>query len=251
MFFFENIKNKKSNNNNKIKIISAYDYRFSKIGRLCEKNIEKYANYNNFDYEIFKIKNFNDRPAAWFKIDILKKQILEENYKYFLWIDSDAFFCSYENILNTINPEQNLHLVFHFTKSKLKNKNKFLSNFYYGPNTGFFLIKNCKWSSKLLNDIWCQKKYINAEFWEQSALYSLLGINTEIGSRKKNCFNKNIMSKIEILDLKWNSIPDREFFIKKNKNMSLFAFQPNVIHLAGMRRKYRIKFLKKYNKLFL
>ncbi|EMH80122.1 galactosyl transferase GMA12/MNN10 family [alpha proteobacterium HIMB114] len=250
MFFLKNI-NKKKINNSEVKIISAYDFRYSKIGKLSEKNIKKYANYNNFDFEIFKIKHFYERPAAWFKIDILKKLILNEKYKYFLWIDSDAFFCNYENILDSINKDKNFHIVFHHIESRLKNKNKFLSNFYFGPNMGFFLIKNCEWSFKLLNDIWSKKRYINADFWEQSAFFSILGINTEIGSRKKNLYNRKIMSKIEILDLKWNSVPNREFFLKKKQNTSLFAFQPNIIHLAGMRRKYRVKFLKKYNKYFL
>lgn len=251
MFFFKNLKEKLSKKN-QLKIISGYDFRYSNIGKICEKNIQKYAQFHNFDYEVYKIRNFKERPAAWFKIKILLKLIKETNFKYFLWIDSDAFFCNYENIMENIDKTKNAHMVFHFCKSKLINKNNFIHNFYLGPNMGFFLIKNCSWSYNFLKEIWNKKKYINSTFWEQSALYSMLGINSEINSIKKNKKNNKLMSKIEILPLKWNSIPDRFYFQKQDDlDLSLFTFNPNVIHLAGMRRKYRIKFLKKFKNIFI
>ena len=53
LLFFK--KNKKIQSN-KLKILSGYNFRYRSIGEKSEKNIIKYANYFNFDYEFEKKK---------------------------------------------------------------------------------------------------------------------------------------------------------------------------------------------------
>ena len=67
LFFFK--KNKKINNS-KLKILSGYNFRYRNVGKHSEKNIIKYANYFNFDYEINKSNKF-ERHFYWLKIKML------------------------------------------------------------------------------------------------------------------------------------------------------------------------------------
>ena len=53
LLFFK--KNKKNLNKN-LKILSGYNFRYRSVGQKSEKNIIKYANYFNFDYEFEKKK---------------------------------------------------------------------------------------------------------------------------------------------------------------------------------------------------
>ena len=235
----------------KLKVISAYDKRFSKIGKISEKNFKKYANKFSFDCEIYKIKNFNERPPAWYKIKILIDNLENKNYDYILWIDSDAFFCRYENILKYIDKKKDLSLVFHNIKSPKKNNDPHIQNISYSPNTGFMIFKNSDWSKRFLKKIWNEKKYINHPNWDNAAIYSILGLNSELGLKKKNKKNKKIFSKINILPTIWNSVPNRSIMSDQKDNPSLFEFNPVVIHLAGIRRKNRIKFIREFRDLFI
>lgn len=235
----------------KVKIISAYDDRFSKIGKISEASIKNYANHFKFDHEIYKINRFKERPPAWYKIKVLIENLKNDNYDYIIWVDSDAFFCRYENIIDYIDKSKNLSLVFHNVLSQKRNKETYFNNIIYAPNTGFMVFKNCDWSRRFLELIWSQKKFINHPNWDNAAVYSILGYNSEIKKKNKNIFNKKFFDKIHKLPLIWNSIPSRDCFSPSNVNITLFEFNPVIIHLAGMRRKNRKKFIKFFKKNFI
>ncbi len=91
-----------------MKIISAYDDRFLKIGKISELSIKKYAKHFKYDYQIYKIKKFKERPPAWFKIKVLMENLKDSNHDYIIWVDSDAFFCRYKNIMDSIDRDKNL-----------------------------------------------------------------------------------------------------------------------------------------------
>ena len=113
------------------------------------------------------------------------------------------------------------------------------------------VFKSCDWSRSFLELIWSQKKFINHPNWDNAAVYSILGYNSEIKKKIKNRFNKKFFDKIDKLPLIWNSIPNRNYFSPSNENITLFEFDPVVIHLAGMRRKNRLKFIKLFKKNFI
>ena len=179
----------------KVKIISAYDDRFLKIGKISELSIKKYAKHFKYDYQIYKIKKFKERPPAWFKIKVLIENLEKDNYDYIIWIDSDAFFCRYKNIIDYIYRDKNLSLVFHNVLSLKKNKETYLNNIIYAPNTGFMVFKNCDWSRNFLELIWNQKKFIHHPNWDNAAVYSILGYNSEIKKMLKINLLKNFLIK--------------------------------------------------------
>ena len=235
----------------RVKIISAYDDRFLKIGKISELSIKKYAKHFKYDYQIYKIKKFKERPPAWYKIKVLIENLKDKSHDYIIWVDSDAFFCRYKNIMDFIDRDKNLSLVFHNVLSKKKNKETYFNNIIYAPNTGFMVFKNCDWSRNFLELIWSQKKFINHPNWDNAAVYSILGYNSELKKNGKNKFNKKFFDKIDKLPMIWNSIPNRNYFNPSSENMTLFEFDPVIIHLAGMRRKNRLKFIKFYKNLFV
>ena len=110
----------KKNQNKTLKILSGYNFRYSRIGEKSEKNIIKYANHFNFDYE-FEKKNKFERHFYWLKIKMLIDNLEEGTHKYYLWLDADAFFCRYENILNHIENGMNFLESITRLKNNIKN----------------------------------------------------------------------------------------------------------------------------------
>ena len=72
-----------------------------------------------------------------------------------------------------------------------------------------------------------------------------------ISKKKRNTFYLDIVSH-EIDYIIWIfGMPKRIFENTENDEISNFYFDPVIIHLAGIRRRDRIKFIKKYKKIFI
>ena len=248
MFFFFN-KNKK-NSNSKLKILSAYNFRYRKIGEKSEKNIIKYANHFNFSYEFQKRDKF-ERPFNWLKIKMLIDNLENNSHEYLLWLDADTFFCRYENILNHIDKSKHLHVHNSFFKSVHKTKYKYVNYLTWAPNSGVLLVRNTKWSLKFFKNVWNNKKFINHFWTDNAAFMDEIGLKTEIGKIADNNISKNVRDKISFLSGIWNSMPKKNFKNPENNELSNFYFDPVIIHLAGIRKRERLKFIREYKDLFI
>ena len=179
---------------------------YSKIGRLCVRSIEKYA--KKFGHHVDFIKDISsDRHPVWNRILIVKKLFLK-GYDFVFWIDSDALFVRYdEDICSELENGKDLYVV-----ERHSHGGKHI-------NFGVSVIRNSPWSNKLLDEIWSKEEYLNHCWREQAALLDLFGLIGFLGSehRKKLGFsdepsypNEELLKKVKILDLKWNSWPDKE-----------------------------------------
>jgi len=243
--FFKNIKKKP-----KLKILSGYNLRFRSVGTLSEKNIIKYAEKFKFDYEIKK-PIFFERHFYWLKIKMIIENLEENKHEYLFWLDADTFFCRYENILDHINKSKHIFVVNQFFKSK--NKSNFPNSNYltWGPNVGVILVRNTTWSLNFFRNVWNKKKYLN-HFWPDNAAFlDELGFKSEITNIKDNKPKKSTLSKFQFLPGTWNSMPKKNFDTPAIDDISNFYFNPIIIHLAGIRRKDRLIFIKKYKHLFI
>ena len=248
MFFFGN-KDKKSNNN-KLKILSGYNYRYRNVGKESEKTIIKYANHFNFDYEIDKRSSFN-RPFNWLKIKMIIEQLEKGTHEFYLWLDADAFICRYENILDHVDKTKHICIHNQFFKSKHKTKVTNLDYLTWGPNVGVMLVKNTKWSLNFFKKVWNKTKYLNHYWTDNAAFMDVLGFKAEISKLSENKPTKKDLNKIYFLSGLWNSMPNKYFDNPKNNEISNFYFNPIIIHLAGIRRRDRINFIKKHKNLFI
>jgi hypothetical protein len=60
-----------------------------------------------------------------------------------------------------------------------------------------------------------------------------------------------VLKKFSFISGIWNSMPKNNFRDPDNNEISNFYFDPVIIHLAGIQRKNRLKFIKEYNHLFI
>jgi len=250
MFNFFKNKNIFKKEGKVLKILSGYNSRYRSIGKKSQLNIIKYAKHYNFDYE-FEITNNFERPFFWLKIKMLIDNLKKNDYEYFFWLDADIFFCRYENILDIIDKKKNLFIVNQFFQSKNKSPYKNSKLLTWGPNTGVMLVRNCKWSLNFLEEIWNNKKYINHSWGDNASFLDIIGYKSELTNIHQNKPKKIYLNKIQYLPGQWNSMPKLNFNNDDFHQLSTFYFDPIIIHLAGMRRKNRVKFIKKYNNLFI
>ena len=78
-----------------------------------------------------------------------------------------------------------------------------------------------------------------------------LGYKAEISKISDNSPSKKVLNKFYFLSGLWNSMPKKNFKNPESNEISNFYFNPVIIHLAGIRRRDRIDFIKKHKKIFL
>tara|TARA_Y100001935_G_C17201040_1_gene455072 strand:- start:198 stop:944 length:747 start_codon:yes stop_codon:yes gene_type:complete len=245
--FFQ--KNKKKSNSN-LKILSGYNFRYRSVGAKSEKSIIKYANYFNFDYEFEKTNRF-ERHFYWLKIKMLIDNLEKGSHEFYLWLDADTFFCRYENILNHVDKTKHIFVHNNFFKSKHKTKYKFVHYLTWFPNVGVLLVRNTKWSLNFFKNVWNKEKYLK-HFWPDNAAFmDEIGLKAEISKLSNNNLSKDVIKKVSFLPGIWNSMPKKNYKNPDNDEVSNFYFDPVIIHLAGIRRKDRLNFIREYKHLFI
>ena len=247
LFFFK--KNKKVNNN-KLKILSGYNFRYRNVGRQSENNIIKYANHFKFDYEIYKSNKF-ERHFYWLKIKMLIDNLENGDHEFYFWLDADTFFCRYENILNHVDQSKHIFIHKNFLHSKHKTKYPYVSYFTEAVNVGVLMVRNTKWSLNFLKNVWNKKKYLKHYWPDNAAFMDEMGYKAEFSKISANKATKKVLNKFDFLSGQWNSMPKKNYEKPKSDEFSNFYFDPIIIHLAGIRRRDRLKFLRKYKHLFI
>ena len=248
MFFFNKIT--KKDNSNKLKILSGYNFRYRNVGKHSEETIIKYAEHFKFDYEINKTNEF-ERHFYWLKIKMLIDHLESGSHEFYLWLDADTFICRYENILDHVDKKKHIFVHNQFFKSKHKTKLPFINYLTWAPNVGVLLVRNTKWSLNFFKNVWNKRKYLSHYWPDNAAFMDELGFKAEISKLKDNNPSKDILNKFYFLSGIWNSMPKKNFKNPENNEVSNYYFDPVIIHLAGIRRKDRLIFIKKYKKFFL
>ena len=248
--FFSFKKNISKQKNKKLKILSGYNFRYRSIGKKSEESIIKYANYYNFDYEINKTNKF-ERHFYWLKIKMMIENLEKGTHEFYLWLDADTFFCRFENILNHVDKSKHLFVHNNFFKSSHKTKYKFVNYLTWAPNVGVLLVRNTDWSLNFFKNVWNKKKYLD-HFWPDNAAFmDELGFKAEISRISSNNVNKDTLKKTFFLPGIWNSMPKKNYKNPEKDEVSNFYFDPIIIHLAGIRKRDRLKFIRDYKDLFI
>ncbi len=248
--FFSFKKNFSNQKNKKLKILSGYNFRYRSIGKKSEESIIKYANHFNFDYEIDKTNKF-ERHFYWLKIKMIIENLEKGTHDFLFWVDADAFFCKFENILDHVDKSKHLFVHNNFFKSSHKTKYKFVNYLTWAPNVGVLLIRNTNWSLNFFKNVWNKKKYLD-HFWPDNAAFmDELGFKAEISKISSNSVNKDTLKKIFFLPGTWNSMPKKNYKNPEKDEVSNFYFDPIIIHLAGIRKRDRLKFIRDYKHLFI
>jgi galactosyl transferase GMA12/MNN10 family len=154
-----------------------------------------YAARHGYDVELRTELPAPERPAPWSKVRLV--QSLLDDYEEVFWIDADAIFVDIsEDIARHVKPGKDLYLVEHIWEGgRLR-----------GPNFGVFLIRSTPWSRKLLDDIWASEQFIDHMWWENAALYEMLGYEIPADlSPPRKVRTTDLEERVEFLGLEWNS----------------------------------------------
>ena len=181
---------------------------------------------------------------------MLIEHLEKGSHEFYFWLDADTFICRYENILDHVDKTKHISIHNQFFNSKHKTKIPNVNYLTWGPNVGVILVRNTKWSLEFFKNVW-NKKYLDHYWPDNAATMDEIGFKAEISKLSDNNPPKKTLNKFYFLSGLWNSMPNKNFENPKNDEISNFYFNPIVIHLAGIRRRDRINFIKKYKKFFI
>jgi len=145
----------------KIAILNLYTENIKEFAELSSAVNEKYAQIHNYDLKVCKVILDKSRPPAWSKIKLLQLWMLNSNYDWLWWIDSDAVITNLSIKLESIISLATDEFI-------IISKNPDIIN------SGSFLIKNSEKSKKFLSDVYNRKDCINHPWWEQQAMIKVL-----------------------------------------------------------------------------
>ena len=141
------------------------------------KNITDYCNRHGYDYFFLdKYENELELPIYWKKIQVVK-EMLEKNYDYVVWMDSDTMICNYDiRFEQIVVPGKSIYMGEHFPIMK--------DNY----NAGFFIIQNNKVGHQFLSD--CIFTYLNRKECQKDGEYGLHG------GWSGKCFEQGVMNEL-------------------------------------------------------
>jgi hypothetical protein len=132
----------------------------------------------------------NTRSASWTKL-LCIYSYLKKNYDYIIYMDSDCIFynqkLSLNKLISKIKKEKKLGLLY---SDKPWNCNL--------PNAGFMILRNSKYTKKLIKFWWNSKDYLNSHKhpYEQKKLHEFWASNT-LNIKKNIIFIKKNISSIK------------------------------------------------------
>ena len=202
----------------KICILMFYDNNISEYADINYKINKLYCDKYNLNLILSKDKTYTNRHSAYERLPLILKHI--EKYDYVIWIDADAFFyIDSKNITDIIKTDLDTNI----------NKNFIFSNDITNTNinTGFFIVKNTKYSIDFINkwayddDLYNNNPY--KLWWDQGILNDMINKNT-----------LNILDNIILYD--YGTL---QHF--NNDELEKLPSKPFIYHLAGKRNEERLK----------
>lgn len=173
-----------------MKALTYYNADYKLLGDLSSEINRKYCSKYGINFIIENDENLSEgRPAAWAKINAIKKQVSFSG-EWILWIDCDAIFTNFDkNIFDLV--DDNFNFIF-------STDGYYAKEWHCWPSTGIFFIKDDEKSMEFLNKIWDQpKEVINHCWWENFALLKTINENVNLRTSYKVLEYKSIFSQIE------------------------------------------------------
>jgi len=135
-----------------------------------------YAKRHHYDFEVFVLPLMKDRQAQWLKIKVLHHVLNVErekygHYKYFFWIDCDAFFHKHDVSLESqfleSFPEKDLLICDDVENNANPNNNL--------VNTGTICVKQSKWSQTFFQTLFEYNGiFLHEPFHEQTVMNQMI-----------------------------------------------------------------------------
>lgn len=180
------------------------------------KNKEEYCVRHGYDFICGDKSLDASRGITWSKILLILEVMKNKDVQWVFWSDADALIMNTALLIEDLIDE-NYNLIINFDHN--------------GFNSGHFLIKNCEWSRRFLEEAYTHDEFVNDPEWEQGAMLATLQ-----SDRKYSSATKIVPQRL------MNSFP------KLAGNLLQVTYQPGdfILHFAGVRDLQLLKYLFEY-----
>lgn len=199
-----------------VSIASGEEYRDSVS--LGIKNKEEYCARHGYDFICGDKTLDASRGITWSKILLIQEVMKNKDVKWIFWSDADALIMNTGLLIEDLIDE-NYNLIINFDHN--------------GYNSGHFLIRNCEWSRRFLEEVYTHDEFVNDNDgeWEQGAMLKTLQSDLKYSSATK-------------------TVPQRlmNSFPALIGSLLQVTYQPGdfVLHFAGVRDVHILKDLFEY-----
>jgi hypothetical protein len=144
----------------RIALLNFFDANYTPVGAISAPNKLEYCMRHNYAYVCERIPTVTERPAAWHKLDMIRRHL--PYFDWVMWNDADTLI---------MNPEIELEDLLDPAYRIVTGSDD------GGINTGNFLVQNSPKTFEMLSEWWRQEDWINHYLWEQKALTELVEDN--------------------------------------------------------------------------
>ena len=181
--------------------------------------LERYAAEHGYELFVLRERLSRGRPPAWDKVVLLHS--LVAMHELVVWIDCDALVLpGAPDIAGALGRNRFLHLVEH------RSANGRI------PNTGVLALRGGDRSSRFLEHVWAQRRFVHHRWWENAAVNHVLGYRSVPGLGSMPVVPSRWRAGAGFLDRAWNSIPEDA------------APAPYVVHVPGLAFDERLRLLR-------
>ena len=145
-----------------IAMLTAYDANQRDLAAWSSPNKRRYCRHHG--YEFIELTDGFDpsRPPSWSKVRFVKEHL--PHFDWLFWTDADSLIMN-----NLMRLEQFIE-----DGCDLVLTHDDFGVGKYVISMGQFLIRNCDWSMRFLDEVWEQKQFLHDRMWEQAAVQHLL-----------------------------------------------------------------------------
>jgi hypothetical protein len=197
-------------------LLSHADRSQSELLDIVSPHYQQFAERNSWQMLLSREEfSFTDRNPHWSKIALLRKLLPEHDYV--IWVDCDFIIRSEDNPLDAVKAQDFQSLVMEQTSHGP------------GPNTGFWILRNCEEAIMFLDELWKCGPLSDATLNDQASLAHLLGWSY-LPFQTKPIAPSHWLAHTGWLDYRWNIL------LALHSEALLIA---KAIHFGGMDNKVK------------
>ena len=146
----------------RIGMLTAYDGNQRDLAAWSSPNKRRYCRHQGYEF-IERTDGFDpSRPPSWSKVLFVREHL--PHFDWLFWTDADSLIMNNSMRLEKFI-EDGCDLVLTHDDFGVGK---------YVVSMGQFLIRNCEWSMRFLDEVWEQKQFLHDRMWEQAAVQHLL-----------------------------------------------------------------------------
>ena len=146
----------------RVGVLTAHDHNQRDIAAISTPNKRRYCDHHGYEF-LEETSGFDaSRPPSWSKLLFVRRHLPQ--FDWLFWTDADSLIMN-----NSMRLEEFIE-----DGADLVLTHDDFGIGLYVVSMGQFLIRNCEWSLRFLQEVWEQRRFIHNRMWEQAAVQHLL-----------------------------------------------------------------------------